>query len=210
MTGIFDNPAVPLCINASWAGHIDGLLDQLTDRRSWQGTEEEVDYAVGQIQKLMVAIKATAECEVNVPQVYPENFYIDALSAEPVDPLTVVRTVNAGFLTCHTVSPGSIAQNNAIQLRVFARKGVYLLTALGQTTNNKGISTIRVVGGADEATMDWYSAVAAANVFKTASLDFENDGEQVIKIIMATKNAASANYDLALQFLQGLRTGDLP
>lgn len=65
--GIFDAPQVKICINAKWAGHIDGLLDRLLYEDAWVGSDEEISGAFQQIRQLLVALCQTSEvCDVPI------------------------------------------------------------------------------------------------------------------------------------------------
>lgn len=60
--GVFDSPAIPLCLNTEWASHLDGLLEQLLCPSHWQGTETEVEAAIQQVQILMAKLADIQEC----------------------------------------------------------------------------------------------------------------------------------------------------
>lgn len=60
--GIFDCPTVQVCINSFWVSHLDGLLERLIYRDAWLGTEDEIDRAIGEINKLLAAFK---ECNMS-------------------------------------------------------------------------------------------------------------------------------------------------
>jgi hypothetical protein len=51
-SNIFDEPCVGLCMNSAWFSHVVGLLEVLRQRDAWQGTEEEVQAAIDQIDML--------------------------------------------------------------------------------------------------------------------------------------------------------------
>lgn len=71
--GIFDCPTVPLCINNFWASHLDGLLERLIYRDAWTGTEEEVDRAIGEVNKLLAALKENnMSCCCDEPTIPPQ------------------------------------------------------------------------------------------------------------------------------------------
>jgi hypothetical protein len=187
---------------------VDGLLDQLTDRRSWSGTEEQIDYAVAQIQLLMVAIKSMPECEVNVPQVYPESFYADALALTLLTGSALSRSVNASAFVNHYVQITPIAQSNAYQIGAFLREGAYTLSVLGSTSNARGIITVGCSTGTVTGTMDFYSSAVVANVIKTVTIQITEPGQTLLSFHADTKNASSSNYDMALEAIWAERTGD--
>lgn len=54
--GIFDAPAVNLCINSIWAGHIGGMIARLLPDDAWQGDDAERLAAVNEILKLLNAL----------------------------------------------------------------------------------------------------------------------------------------------------------
>lgn len=54
--GVFDDPTVTISINAVWAGHLDGLLGRLLQPDAWTGTDEDIDAAIQEVYKLMVAL----------------------------------------------------------------------------------------------------------------------------------------------------------
>jgi hypothetical protein len=54
---ILDCPQVQICINAEWASHVDGVLERLLFTDAWEGTEEEVDRAINQVEKLLAQLK---------------------------------------------------------------------------------------------------------------------------------------------------------
>lgn len=60
--GVFDSPAVPLCINTEWCGHLDGLLGRLLLPDAWIGTEAEIEAAIQEVQKLLVALAQIGDC----------------------------------------------------------------------------------------------------------------------------------------------------
>jgi|GEM_PF-3120533 len=60
--GIFDEPTRPVCINVDWIPHIEGLLERLVWDDAWEGTTEEVDTAIAEIRKLMVALAIGGDC----------------------------------------------------------------------------------------------------------------------------------------------------
>lgn len=49
-------PTVTLVLNAKWASFVDGALSPLLDRRTWDGTEAEIDHAIEQIQLILGAL----------------------------------------------------------------------------------------------------------------------------------------------------------
>lgn len=56
-TGIFDCPQVQICINSKWVSHLDGLIERLAFRDAWLASEAETDRAIGEITKLLAALK---------------------------------------------------------------------------------------------------------------------------------------------------------
>jgi len=60
--GVFDEPTRPVCINVEWIPHIEGLLERLVWDDAWEGTDTEVDTAIGEIRKLMVAMAIGGDC----------------------------------------------------------------------------------------------------------------------------------------------------
>lgn len=64
--GIGDAPLYCMEINGSWRGHLLGVLDMLTQRESWSGTEAEIDAAVDAFTQLVEQL--AQECTgVNLP-----------------------------------------------------------------------------------------------------------------------------------------------
>lgn len=60
--GVFDTPTVVLCINSKWAGYLDGLLGQLATPEAWTGTDSEIEQAVQDVGKLMIALAEIGDC----------------------------------------------------------------------------------------------------------------------------------------------------
>lgn len=60
--GIFDDPTVCLKVNREWYSHVLGVLQVLCEPDAWEGTDDEVLDAIGEIEKML----ATAEenCEM--------------------------------------------------------------------------------------------------------------------------------------------------
>jgi hypothetical protein len=51
--GLCDEPTVCIRINSHWASHVGGLLEALTFRDAWQGTEEEQEAACDVIEEII-------------------------------------------------------------------------------------------------------------------------------------------------------------
>jgi hypothetical protein len=60
--GIFDSPTVNICINSKWAGYVDGALETLLNPCVWDGTDTEVEAAIQEVQKLLVALSNGGGC----------------------------------------------------------------------------------------------------------------------------------------------------
>lgn len=60
--GIFDSPTVVLCVNVEWVSHLDGLLERLLWADAWIGTDEEIEDAIQEVHKLLVALLPVSDC----------------------------------------------------------------------------------------------------------------------------------------------------
>lgn len=63
-TGIFDSPTVRICLNAEWAGHLDGLLGRLLEPDAWIGTDSEIESAIQQVGELMTYLALMRACSL--------------------------------------------------------------------------------------------------------------------------------------------------
>lgn len=54
--GIFAKPRCWVCVNRQWVAHLAGVLDRLTYTDAWEGTDEEIAWAIGQIECLIAAL----------------------------------------------------------------------------------------------------------------------------------------------------------
>lgn len=61
--GIFDDPTVCLKVNREWYSHVLGVLQVLCEPDAWEGSDDEILDAIGEIEKML----ATAEenCEMS-------------------------------------------------------------------------------------------------------------------------------------------------
>lgn len=60
--GVFDSPGVLLCLNTQWASFLDGALQPLLSPCQWAGSETEVEAAIQQVQRLLVALGNVGDC----------------------------------------------------------------------------------------------------------------------------------------------------
>jgi hypothetical protein len=68
--GVFDSPAIPICLNTEWASHLDGLLQRLLCAAHWDGTETEVEATVQQVQTLIAKLADIQECPTTEARVH--------------------------------------------------------------------------------------------------------------------------------------------
>lgn len=61
-TDLCDCPHVVICLNAEWASHLDGVLERLLYTDAWDGSTEDKERAVQQIEKLLSQIKVKNMC----------------------------------------------------------------------------------------------------------------------------------------------------
>lgn len=160
---------------------------------------DDIDRLIGQ---------ATYEVMNPVIEKFPESFYIDSLAMDLGVGNSLNRVVNGGFLTCHTVGFTTAALGNYLIARAYLRKGTYAVNGLAQTNASYGIMKVESGAGSTVANMDWYSGAPVANVIKSGTFTIDDSGEVEIFCYMGSKNAASSNYQLALQAIWGHRTGD--
>lgn len=55
---VCDAPTVTICVNSEWWSHLDGMISRLLYRDAWQGTEDEIDRAIEQVQEILAVGKA--------------------------------------------------------------------------------------------------------------------------------------------------------
>lgn len=75
--------------------------------------------------------------------------------------------------------------------------GDYTLFALGISSTNRGILTV-VLDGIVQGTIDWYSAIQAANVVETLPITVLDDGTHSLLFRTVSKNASSTDYYMPL------------
>lgn len=51
--GIADLPAQDIRINLQWWAHVSGIVEQLTYRSAWDGTDDEISFAISEIAKFL-------------------------------------------------------------------------------------------------------------------------------------------------------------
>lgn len=100
--GIFDFPYACVTINQSWASHIIGVLEPLTQRDAWAGSTPEVQRAQQEIEKLLELLSKMCED----PCVMPEQFCCD----ETNELLTDIKALLGQMVTGQKKS--NIVQNN--------------------------------------------------------------------------------------------------
>jgi hypothetical protein len=61
-TNVSAAPNAALCINEVWLAILVGLLEPLTHRAAWRGTESEIDNATQQTEILMSEIGKFISC----------------------------------------------------------------------------------------------------------------------------------------------------
>lgn len=49
-------PLRHLCVNAVWATHVTGVIDRLTERDAWSGTEPEIDRAIAAMDEILLQL----------------------------------------------------------------------------------------------------------------------------------------------------------
>lgn len=90
------------------------------------------------------------------------------------------------------------AINDSFTISMFLRAGTYTLSALGETTTSCGKIDWYLNNSIAITAQDWYSASLTRNVVKTGSITVTQDGYQIIKGIVSTKNGSSSGFDMFL------------
>lgn len=67
-------PLVCLCINSEWASHVSGVIERLLYEDVWLGTDEEIDFAIHEIERFL-ATMSCFDCGGNDPP--PQYRYND-------------------------------------------------------------------------------------------------------------------------------------
>jgi len=90
--GVFDSPAIPICLNTEWASHLDGLLEQLLCPAYWQGTDEEVEAATQQVGELLTKLGQIETCPTEVRVHYIGEPFSKFTATAPVGALPMDGT----------------------------------------------------------------------------------------------------------------------
>lgn len=107
----------------------------------------------------------------------------------------IVSGVGSGPQLGGSVSQGTGVINDAWEEDFYMGAGSYTLSMFGETFTNRGISSI-YIDEVLQGTIDWYSGVGVANLYKTLAVVVVGDGYHVLKVLMATKNASATSYAL--------------
>lgn len=54
--GVFDSPLVYIPVNQQWVAHLDGLIQRLLAEDAWYGTQDEIDFAIGEVNRLLARL----------------------------------------------------------------------------------------------------------------------------------------------------------
>lgn len=121
-------------------------------------------------------------------------------------------TVQPGTASCITntyISLGASSLNCYLEWIMCLRAGTYTLTALYQGANNSGTITASFNGASQGGTQDFYVSSTTYNLVATwSNIVIATTGLVTIRLASNSKNGSSAGYNIAVQTLSMLRTGD--
>ncbi len=119
-----------------------------------------------------------------------EDFTVKVGSA-----LSVTRSASANFTRYARQTTGAI--NNETFCTFTLTPGDYTFTFLYGTSPSSGIATVKI-NGATVAAIDAYTSGTVLATSQTFTYTVTNYSPHTLSIVMASKNAASTNYDFLL------------
>lgn len=126
--------------------------------------------------------------------------------------MTAVSHTNYDFLSVASglvyvgLKSSSGAQNDEINFDVVLAAGTWTFELIYRANTNGGIFTVQF-NGSTVGTIDSYAGVQTENVrSQITGISVTSSGKVRIKLLMATKNASSTNYQGPFQHIQLKRT----
>lgn len=97
--GIFDEPTFQICVNRQWANRLASAISRLAWRDAWQGTDQEQQDAVEQINIFLAELMLSSNCEnntMNCQCIFPVQTTINYYSSTDILEQTVNEVFNQG------------------------------------------------------------------------------------------------------------------
>ncbi len=137
-----------------------------------------------------------------------QNIFIDPFLGSVSQVNWSTFSQNAAFYFGGAVA-STTAQNSEVTYEFYAEAGVYTLDMLLSNSNNRGVYTIFIDGVQLDTQIDGYSASATIPRATVANIQIPTTGMHTIRLLMATKNAASSGYEGCVSAITLTRAGEL-
>ena len=96
---VFDDPTFQICINRHWANRFASAIERLAWRDAWQGTEQQQQDAVEQVNIFLAELMLAKECKPvtnGCPCIIPVNTITNYYSSVDIQNQTIEEIFNAG------------------------------------------------------------------------------------------------------------------
>jgi len=205
-----DNTASEVAISGNTLAVLLYALGKIDEPQAWADYRGEV-FSQADIETIHDLVDRAADEVMNpIMLVYPNEFYISALSAILTSSGSILRSAaTAQLLNIVVEVTPFTAAGNSLDWNFYAQKGAWTIKVLGTRNTNCGNVTMNVDSVAWQ-TRDNYNAAGANNIEYSYSGNILTDGNHTLRLYVGSKNAASSSYRFLVSAIYGHRTGDLP